>query len=93
MYVPHDYNAEPFVPIGMETLVHDKPRLRKTFAEHCSKVHVLVTSFEHYRAWIMWMKETKNTRISGSVLHKHKYITNLDVKPEYRFIAAMDSMS
>ena len=81
VYGPHDYNVEPFVPIGMETLVHDKPRLRKTFAEHCSKVHVLVTSFEHYRAWIMWMKEMKTTRISGIVFHKHKYITNPDVAP------------
>ena len=48
--VPHEYNAEPFVPIGMETLVNDKPHLRKTFTKHCSKGHVLRTSFEHYRA-------------------------------------------
>ena len=32
VYVQHDYNAAPFVPIGMESLVHDKPNQRKTFA-------------------------------------------------------------
>ena len=77
----------------METLIHDKLRRRKTFSDHCSKCYVLGTSFEHYRAWIMWTKETKTTRISGMVFHKHKYITNPDVTPEDRFIAEMDRMS
>ena len=77
----------------METLVHGKPRRRKTFAEHCSKGYVLGTSFEYYRAWIMWMKETKATRISGTVFQKHKYITNPDMKPEDRVISAMDNLS
>ena len=58
VYGQHDYNATPFVPIGMETLVHEKPRRRRTFAEHCKEGFVLGTSFEHYRCWIMWMKDT-----------------------------------
>ena len=93
VYGPHEYNAEPFVPILMETLVQNKPRRRKTFAENFSKVHVLRTSFEHYRSWIMWMKETKTTRISGTVFHKNKYITNPDVTPEDRVISEMYRMS
>ena len=32
VYGPHNYNAEPFVPIGMETLVHENPKRRGTFA-------------------------------------------------------------
>ena len=67
VYGPHDYNVEPFVPIGMETLVHDKPRRRKTFTKHCSKGYVLGTSFEDYLSWIMCMKETKSTQVSGKV--------------------------
>ena len=50
VYGPHDYNAAPFVPIGMETLLHDKPNCRGTFADHCSKYYVFGTYFEHYRA-------------------------------------------
>ena len=45
LYGPHYYNAEPFLPIGMKTLVHDKPHRRKTFVEHCRKGHVNGTSF------------------------------------------------
>ena len=55
-YGQHDYNDAPFVPIGMESLVHDKPNRRKTFTEHCKKGYVLGTSFEKYRAWKLWMK-------------------------------------
>ena len=35
----------------------------------------------------------KTTHISGTVFHKHKYITNTDVTPEGRVIAAMDRIS
>ena len=35
----------------------------------------------------------KASRISGTVFHKHKYITNPDVTPEYRIITEMDSLS
>ena len=58
VYVQHDYNAEPFVPIGIESIVRDKPNRRKTFAEHCRKIYFLDTSFEHYCAWKIWMINT-----------------------------------
>ena len=88
VYGQHNYDAAPFVPIGMETLVHEKPHRRKLFAEHCKKGFVLGTSFEHYRAWTMWMKDTRATRVSGTVFHKHKYISTPAVTPEDAVIAA-----
>ena len=32
VYGHHDYNKHPFVPIGMEALVHDCPHARRTYA-------------------------------------------------------------
>ena len=26
VYGPHNYDAPPFVPVGMETLIHNKPK-------------------------------------------------------------------
>ena len=49
VYGQHNYNAKTFIPIGMESLVHDKPNHRKTFAAHYRKRYVLGTSFKHYR--------------------------------------------
>ena len=54
LYGHHDYNSHPFVPIGMEALIHDKPHRRKSFAQHCTKGYVLGTSTEHYRCWTVW---------------------------------------
>jgi len=88
VYGQHNYNAAPFVPIGMETLVHEKPHQQKSFAEHCKKGFVLGTSFEHYRAWTMWMKDTRATQVYGTVFHKHKYISTPAVTPEDAVIAA-----
>ena len=48
LYGPHDYNAQPFVSIGMESMIHDKPSRIKTFAQQCSKGFVLGSSPEHY---------------------------------------------
>ena len=41
----------------------------------------------------MWMTKSKDTRMSGNLFHKHKYITNPDVTPEDRVKAAMSKMS
>ena len=62
----------PFVTVGVETLVHDKPKRRVKFTEHCSKCFVLGTAFEHYWSWVMWMKDTRSTQILAKVFHKHK---------------------
>ena len=93
VYGTNDYNSAQFVPIGMETLVYDKPKIRGNFAEHCSKVFVLRTAFEHYCSWIMWIKETRATRILATVFHKKKCITNQDITPEDRVIAATGKLA
>ena len=93
LYGQHDYNKHPFVPIGMEALVHDKPQMRQTYAEHCRKAFVLGTSIEHYRCWKFWSIDTRSTRVSGAAFFKHKYITNPAVSPEDLVIAAAANLS
>ena len=93
VYGQHDYSVKPFVTIGMESLVHDKPQRRRTFAEHCKKGFVLGTSFEHYRGWKMWMINTRTVRISNTVFHKHKYISNPSVTPDDAVIASAQNLA
>jgi len=81
VYEQHDYNRHPFVPIGMEALVHGNPHKRRTYAEHCTKAFVLVTSTEHYRCWKIWTPTTRTTHISGAAFFKHKYLTNPSIMP------------
>eukprot|EP00804_Cyclotella_cryptica_P006238 CCRYP_010107-RA/>CCRYP_010107-RA protein AED:0.28 eAED:0.28 QI:0/-1/0/1/-1/1/1/0/563 len=81
LYGPHDYNAAPFAPLGMEALAHDKPHRRKTYAQHCSRGWIIGTSTEHYRCWKIWSPTTRSTRIAATVFFKHKYLTNPSVTP------------
>ena len=85
----HDYNRHPFVPIGMEELVHEKPHKRRSFAQHCKKGYVLGTSFEHYRCQTVWMVDSHNRRTSGAIWFKHKYLTHPSVTPADRITAAI----
>jgi hypothetical protein len=88
VYKHHNYNWHPFVPIGMEALVHDKPHKCRIYAEHCTKAFVLGTSTKHYQCWKFWTPTTPTTHISGAAFFKHKYLTNLSVTPEDQVIAA-----
>jgi hypothetical protein len=87
LYGHHNYNHHPFVPIGVEALVHDCPHNRRLFAQHCRKVFVLGISTKHYRCWKFWLVTTRATRILGAAFFKHKYLTNTTVTPEDRVIA------
>ena len=71
----------------METMVRDKPKRRGAFVYHCSKSYFLGADFENYRSRKMWMKDTRATRISVTVFHKHKYITDPSITPEYLAMA------
>ena len=89
----HDYSKHPFVPIGMEAMVHEKPHKRRTFAQHCKKGYVLGTSFEHYRCQTIWMVDSHNRRTSGAVWFKHKYLTHPSITPADRITAAIGGLA
>jgi hypothetical protein len=93
VYGHHDYNCNPFVPIGMEALVNDQPHKRCLFAKHCRKAFVLGTSTKHYWCWKFWSVTTCATRISGAAFFKHKYLTNPAVTPEDRVIEAAGALA
>ena len=76
----------------MELLVHDKPCQHKKICEYFHKGFVLGTSFEHYRAWIMWRKASHTTRVSATAFHKHKYISNLSVSATNTIMVAASNL-
>jgi hypothetical protein len=93
VYFHYDWNKHPFVPIGMEALVHVKPDKRQTYAEHSKKAFVLSTSTKHYRCWKSWSMATWATWISVAAFFKHKYLTNPLVTPENLVIAAAENLT
>ena len=92
LYGGYNYSTMPFVPIGMEMLIHKKPRWRKTFVKHCVKAYGLSTSPENYRCWDLWVREICATRVLGTVFHKHKSITNPTIMPEDAVMVAANNL-
>ena len=93
VYDHHDYNAAPFMSIGMESLVHDKPYQRRSFAEYFRKGYFLGTTFEQYRGWKIWMQQTRTKQVSATVIHRHKYISNPAVTPADAVISAARNLA
>ena len=90
---PYSYNTKSFVPISMDTLIHEKPSKRKTFAQHCAKSWVLGTALEHYRCWDLWVISTRAKRVSDTLFFKHNYIINTFVTPADAIIATAGNMT
>ena len=89
----HDYSNHPFVPIGMEALVHEKPHKQQTYVQHCKKGFVLGTSFEHYSCQTVWMVYLHKRQTSGAFWFKHKYINHPSVTPADQIMAAIGSLA
>ena len=64
----------------------------RTFEEHCGKGWVLGTSFKYYRAWTVWIKTTRSLRISATIFHKQKYISNPAVTPANQVLSAAGAL-
>ena len=75
LFHQHDYNQHPLAPLGMAVEMHLVPDIRETFAPHSASGFNVGTSFEHYRCYIIYISETKNTRIGNTVFFEHKYLT------------------
>eukprot|EP00804_Cyclotella_cryptica_P005168 CCRYP_014220-RA/>CCRYP_014220-RA protein AED:0.34 eAED:0.40 QI:0/0/0/1/1/1/2/0/380 len=93
LYGPHNYNSLPFVPLGMEAFVHDKPNRCKTYAQHSSKGWVIGASTEHCRCWKIWSTATRTICIAATVFFKHKYLTSPSTSPTDALIAAAANLS
>ena len=68
----HNYSKHPFVPIGIESLMHVKPHKQQTYKQHCENIYVIGTLLEHYQCQTIWIKGTHSTRVLGAVWFKQK---------------------
>ena len=71
-----DYNRMPLAPMGCAVQVHEQSSKRRTWDAHSVDGYYLLTSPEHYRSHVVYVKGTKAVRVCETVFFKHKYITN-----------------
>ena len=75
-YGTHDFNAQPFAPMGCAVQIFETPQARRSWDPHSVDGWYLGPATEHYRNHIVWVNDTKAERVSDNVWFKHKYITN-----------------
>jgi hypothetical protein len=51
-----------------------------------------MSSPEHYRSWVVFVKQTRSKRITDTVFFKHKYITQPTVTPEDAVVNAYQNL-
>ena len=71
----HDYNANPYAPLGCKVEAYLYPDIRETWATHTASGYYLGNSKEHYRCHQIYISDTRHTRVCDTVFFKHKYLT------------------
>lgn len=70
-----NYNTHPLAPLGTAVDMHLVPTAREMWLPHSATGYHMGISFEHYRCYRIWIKETRAKMIGNTVFFKHKYLT------------------
>jgi hypothetical protein len=66
----HDYNANPYAPLGCKVESYLYPGIRETWAPHTTSGYYLRNSKEHYRCHQIFISDTRHTRVCDAVFFK-----------------------
>ncbi len=88
----HNYNANPFAPLGCKVEAHVMPSIQETWAPHTASSFYVGNAWEHYHYHEIYICDTKHTRTCLTVLFKHKYLTMPTFTPADALICTADSL-
>jgi hypothetical protein len=89
----HDYNANPFAPLGCKVEAHITPNKRETWAPHTASSFYVGNAWEHYCCHEIYICDTKHTRTCLTAFFKHKYLTMPTITPADPLICAADNLT
>lgn len=92
LYGKHDYNANPWAPLGCAVQVHVMPCNRKSWDPHTKAGFYVGNSVDHYRCHRVWVVDTRNVRVGQTVFFKHRYITQPAVTQSDVVLKATDDL-
>ena len=92
LWKQHNFNANPFAPLGCKVEAHIQPTVRETWAAHTASGYYIGNAWDHYRCHEIYITDTKHSRICETVFFKHKYLTMPSVTPADALIKAADNL-
>ena len=75
LYGNHDYNTQPFAPLGCTVKMHVALTVHETYPPHTVSGVSVGTLWKHYQYHKVWVKDTASVRIGYAVLFKYKHLT------------------
>jgi hypothetical protein len=88
----HNYNANPFAPLGCKVEAHIMPEVCETWVAHTASGYYIGNVWECYRCHKVYISSTKHTHISKTVFFCHKYLTMPTITPADALIKAADNL-
>jgi hypothetical protein len=86
----HDYNVNPFAPLGYKVQAHITPGVCETWAPHTASGYYVGNTWEHYCCHEVYISNTKSIHTCLTVFFKHKYLTMPSITPADALICAAD---
>ena len=93
LWKQHDYNANPFAPLGCRVEAHLVPSIRESWAPHTASGFYIGNAWDHYRCHEIYITDTRPARVCNTVFFKHKYLTMPTITPADALIGAADDLT
>jgi hypothetical protein len=77
----HNYNANPFAPLGCKVEAHLVPSNCKTWVPHTASVFYVGNAWDHYHCHKIYINDIRHTCTCNTVFFKYKYLTMLTLNP------------
>ena len=93
LWKQHDYNANPFAPLGCKVEAHLVPSIRESWAPHTASGFYIGNAWDHYRCHEIYITDTRHARVCNTVFFKHIYLTMPTITPADALIRAADDLT
>jgi hypothetical protein len=93
LWKQHDYNTNPFAPLGCRVEAHLVPAIRESWAPHTASGFYVGNAWDHYRCHEIYITDTRHSRVCNTVFFKHKYLTMPTITPADALIRAADDLT
>ena len=93
LWKQHDYNANPFAPLGCRVKAHLVPSIRESWAPHTASGFYIGNARDHYLCHEIYITDTRHARVCNTVFFKHKYLTMPTITPANALIRAADDLT
>jgi len=88
-----DYNKMPLAPMGCAVQLFQNSERRTSWGANAIDGWYLLTSPEHYRCHIIYVKQTKSERVSDTVFFKTKFLTQPTLTPADIITKALNDLT